>query len=507
MKKTIMPVIVLLIFSTTIWAAPGGTRAFLPFMQLTGEPAQPAKADPPQVGEQLTFWGWDLSVMPPTNRQFTATCRGVSDFGYVFVEDAQWNVAMDQTDVDAVAAAWDEESPAGSIDPDGGIYDIETSLFGAPPDVDGWPGVVLLYYELGCFMGQCFDGFYRYDDQLAGPTSNRMDMLHLEATQQDPGEAYMLGVTAHEFNHMLQMVHDLVEETWLSEALAEAAMVVAGYPTDLAWLDDFIADPTVTFLGDDTTVHYGAALLLGTYLYETGGAELLQAVTADVNDGADSVEDQLAALGQAESFAAWFGDLAAAVAADHFVDQGAADADGRFHFALLEVGELAWDDEIEDAPNKYTWECKITDGSMNALFIDLTGGAAGMQLGLDNASANGLEGAVAVVGPQALQVTRFNAASADWPNPSIGLAGAEAAIVVVANPFAGEMETAVTVAFDYSPADDDDSSSDDDDAAPADDDDDHDIDDDNDDDNAPDDDDQHGDADDDDDDNDDGCGC
>lgn len=478
MKKFVLTVIVFLLSTAVAPAAPGGTETLLPFMRLTGSPAAPAEAAPPQVGDQLTFWGWDLSVMPPTNRQFTATCRGVSDNGYVFVEDAQWNAAMDQSDVDAVLAAWDESSPAGSIDPEAGIYEIETTLFGSPPDVDGWPGVVLLYYELGCFMNQCFDGFYRYDDQLAGPTSNRMDMLHLEATQQDPGGAYMLGVTAHEFNHMLQMVQDTVEETWLSESLAEAAMVVAGYPTDAAWLDDFAADPTVTFLGDETTIHYGAALLLGTYLYETGDAALLQAVTADTADGADSIEEQLADLGMADSFAIWFGDLTAAAAADYFVDQGATDADGRFHFTYLAVGQLTWDDEIEDASAKYDWEVALAGGGLKALFIDLTGDPTGLRLSLDNTTANVVEGAVAAIGAETLAVTRFNAGSADWPAPDIDVSTAEMALVVLANPFSGDMETSVIVGFDYAPADDDDDN-DDNDAS----------------------------LDDDDDDDDDGCGC
>jgi hypothetical protein len=454
MRIAIFSLVIIILAAGPALAHRPGAMSLSPYFNFDA-PAATAQKDPaPQVGDERTFWGWDLSVMPPTDRQFTATCRGVSDFGYVFVEDAHWDLDMNQSDVDAVLSAWDEATPAGSIDPGAGIYDIETELFGDPPDVDGWPGAVLLYYDVGCFMGTCFDGFYRYDDQLTGTYSNQMDMLHLELTQSDPGGEYMLGVTAHEFNHMLQMLQDQTEESWLSEALAEAAMIVTGY-NDLGWLNDFTNNPDATFLGNDDehSLNYGAALLLGAYLYEIGGTDLIQAVTADPANGATSIEDQLAAFSLGDSFYTFFGDLAAAIAADYFVDSGAQDAAGSFHFDMLAVGEIDWDRMLTDAPAKDIWEPNLVGGSMSAARIDLENDSMILNLSVDDPSGV-LEVAVATVG-DALTVSRFNSAHADWPNLSAAVDGAETVLVILANPELDPVSVSVDIDFDQEPLDDD----------------------------------------------------
>ncbi|MHA1567938.1 MAG: hypothetical protein ACTSXZ_00585 [Alphaproteobacteria bacterium] len=491
MKKVTFLLIVFFALPAFAHAVQSGTWALRPYMNLDGVPAPRITLDaPPEVGDQTQFWVWDLSNMPPSDKQIWATCRGVSDYGYVFVEDDQWNVAMDQDDVDAILEAWDESSPAGSVDPDAGIWDIETSLFGDAPDVDGWPGVVLLYYEIGCFMGQCFDGFYRYDDQIAGPTSNLMDMLHLEATQSPPAGEYMLGVTAHEFNHMIQMTYDTNEEMWLSEALAGAAMIVAGYDTDIGWLNDFVNDPTVTFWDEEMSVHYGAALLLGTYLYEYGGIDLLQNVTADGANGENSIEDQLAALDLADTFSEFFGDMAAAIAADYFVDG----AKGPDHYEYLDIGELDWSDEIAPDFEPFTLDLTLPGGTLDAYRFDFTGADA-VSITLPEFEADALEVGFFSVTGSGVKLDRYNVTSSNWPELAIDLPDTETAVLVLANPTHSEVETSAEIRFFPTTADDDTTDDDADDDAGDDDAGDDDLDDD------------FGDDDGDDDDDDGGCGC
>ena len=463
-------------------ATPAGSLSLRPYMNLVDIPMPRAPlADPPQVGDQLQFWVWDLSAMPPSDKQIWATCRGVSDYGYVFIEDDQWNVAMDQNDVDDILAAWDESSPVGSVDPDAGIWDIETELYGDAPDVDGWPGVVLLYYEIGCFQGQCFDGFYRYIDQLSDPYSNLIDMLHLEATQSPPAGEYMLGVAAHEFNHMIQMTYDLNEDIWLSEALAEAAMIVTGYDTDIAWLNDFVADPTISFWDDEMTVHYGAALLLGTYLYEYGGVELLQAVTADGANGESSIETHLIGLGLADSFDIFFGDMAGAIAADYFVD----DAKGPDHYEYLEIGELAWTAETEPGFDPFDLDLALPDGTLDAYLFDIED-AGSVSITFPEFEADDLQVAFFSVIDGGVAMNRFNVTSETWPALSIDLPETTVTVLVLANPTNAEVATTAEIQF-YPVGGDDDAADDD---------------------TADDDDATDDDAiDDDDDDDDDGCGC
>jgi len=60
------------------------------------------------VGDTMTFWRWDLSVMPPVWILEPATCRAVTPNSYIFVADNQWNVHMDSADVAQAAYYWEE---------------------------------------------------------------------------------------------------------------------------------------------------------------------------------------------------------------------------------------------------------------------------------------------------------------------------------------------------------------------------------------------------------------
>jgi len=452
MKRTLLVLVLIVALPGLAFAVRPQAEMLRPYLHATGPLAPPAPlAAPPQVGDTHTFWVWDMSGMPPDDKQIDATCRGVSDFGYVFVEDAQWNIAMNQDDVDAIVEAWDEATPAGSIDPSEGIYDIEAELYGDPPNVDGWPGVVLLYYSMGCFMGTCFDGFFRSIDEAAGANSNLMDMLHLEAVESDPGSEYMLGVTAHEFNHMIQFMYDPNEEMWLSEALAEAAMIVTGYDTDLAWLSDFVQNPSTTFWDDGMTVHYGAALLMGTYFYEAGGVDLLNAITQDPAHGDSSVETQLADLEIADTFAYFFGDLATAIAADFFT---ADKADDPYQFELLDIGELNWTDELTPGFDLQTIELAIEAGSLVAYRFDVEG-PGGATVTFPEFEADDLQLGLISVSDSGVDVERRDVTSSDWPNTTFTLPEPSTVILVLANSTNASAETTAQVTFQPAAADDD----------------------------------------------------
>ena len=119
-----------LLCAAVAWAAPTGEDLLRPYLRTYAAPAGPGKDAPPNVGDTREFWVWDMSQMPPLDKQISATCRGVSAHGYVFVDDSEWNVSMTQTMVDAINTAWDVQTPSISVHPDEGIYEIETSMFG-----------------------------------------------------------------------------------------------------------------------------------------------------------------------------------------------------------------------------------------------------------------------------------------------------------------------------------------------------------------------------------------
>ncbi len=131
--------------------------------------------------------------------------------------------------------------------------------------------------------------------------------LHLDGTLVAPldGEK-ALSITAHELFHAIHRGYDTDEEVWMDESLAEAAMTINGYFTDQTWLGDFVNNPNKDWGpggADVTTVHYGACLAWGTYLWEQGGVDLMQALTAEAKNGWDGLEAAVASINDPRS--AW----------------------------------------------------------------------------------------------------------------------------------------------------------------------------------------------------------
>ena len=294
--------------------------------------AVPAVALAAQVGDQRQFWGWDLSVMPPADRQFDATCRGVGEHGYVWVEDAVANDLV-QADVDAILATWDTRTPAGSIHPDQGSFAVDTGVFGDPPDVDSDPKIHLLYYDIGSYQGYTFDGFFRAQDEEPGATSNLAEVLHLNSRGPNaPASDYMLAVAAHEFTHAIIYHYDKAEADWVQEALAEAAMTVCGYYTDQAAVAGFAANPQTPLIPPSSEQQdYGAALLFGTYLYERFGEGFLRDLVVEPKTDISGIQSVLDADAAGLAFADLFGEWTAANAADL-----PSQDDGRWGYTLLD---------------------------------------------------------------------------------------------------------------------------------------------------------------------------
>ncbi|MFN3468012.1 MAG: hypothetical protein ACK4WF_09985, partial [Candidatus Brocadiales bacterium] len=216
------------------------------------------------------FWTWYLQKMPPEDVRVKATCRGIGENVYVFVNDADWQRPVTQADVDRIIEVFDRSTPAH---PQKGIYQIATEV-GAPPDKDGDPKIYVLISELGEFRGHHFDGFFRYVDQTNEKGSNQLDMLYVDA--HDPTSEYHLGVLAHEFQHLIHWRYDPEEEGWVNEALSEVCMIICGYYTDERHVETFLKHTDRALV---TTVHgatsYGACLLWATYVYDRLGPEFL----------------------------------------------------------------------------------------------------------------------------------------------------------------------------------------------------------------------------------------
>ena len=376
-------------------------HGYVRFLKGPASPEAPRpvpRADPYQVGETKSFWSWDLSQMPPRDVQVPATCRALGANTYVFVADDQWGNAVDQAAVDAVAAALESATPAGSIHPEQGIVPNEIEGFGPVPDaLDVDPKVFILLMELKSFNGQQFDGFFNAFNQYtdaetmaeAGYHSNELEMVTVNSAIRSVDTDMTLSIVAHEFQHLIHWGADVDELSWVDESMAEAAMTINGYYTDLAWLQDYLHTPSAP-LYELATVHYGACLLFGSYLYERFGIQFLHSLVSDPAQGEAGFAASLAALNEVISMDELLLDWATATVGDSL---GASDP--RYSHAALEVGPPTQAGQIDSYPSQTPVQGSLSN--TGTAYLRLANSGADVRVSLGSTPLDGLLARVILV--------------------------------------------------------------------------------------------------------------
>ncbi len=295
---------------------------------LLADPGCPLSPPPnPEVGDSWVWWLWVHDPMPPHFEQHVCTVRGKSDRGYVVVRDLEWNVSMDQSDVDAILEAW-ENTSIGPY-PDQGIYEIDSLSFGEPPDqLDNDPRIYLVWFDFVISA----DGFFFWFDQFPEGTypsyhSNECEVLYLNTMSQGgPSGEYMLAVASHEFEHMIHWKYDENEDSWVNEGMAELAMWFYGNPDNIT---GFSSNPDNDLTAwDGNWSDYIQTYLWSLYFFERYGGH--PAVYAVVHEPANSIAGYNAVL-DAFGFSEDFDDAFADWVVANFLDDTDI-ADGRFGY-------------------------------------------------------------------------------------------------------------------------------------------------------------------------------
>lgn len=269
-------------------------------------PAAPALP----IGTERTFFVPDFRSM----QQYTvsAVLRGIGNFCYIFVEEAEWNIRVTAETVASIVHAFDVATPAN---PQRGIYPTLTGLFGPPPDIDQNDRVILLLLNIqdANHASQYTAGFFNPADQSRGVLrtpgfrgfpirSNEADMLYIDTQPLNPNSEVAHNVIAHEFLHLIHWRHDPHEATWVDEGCAGYASFLCGYSV-LEHVNAFEKTPSVSLIAwpetdTDTLPHYGAAFLWMLYLHEQhGGTETLTEIVRNRGTSLTGVADALALRG------------------------------------------------------------------------------------------------------------------------------------------------------------------------------------------------------------------
>ena len=280
----------------------------------------------PQIGDSWLWW-YFIHVGMPHFEQRMATVRGRTDHAYVVVEDTQWNVNFFQSDVDQILERW-ENSSIGPW-PDQGIYEINSTHLGDPPDaLDNDPRIYINYFEFGNTSDGFFFWFDQYPDGMYYPyQSNECETVYLNTMNgQNPSGEYMVSVIAHEFEHMIHWNYDENEESWVDEGMAELAMWLYGRPDVISGFNTNPDNPLTVWEGN--WADYIKTYLWSLYYYERfGGGDVARQLIAEPMNSIFGYEAVLTALGYEGGMATLFADWAVA----NYIDDPSI-GDGRYGY-------------------------------------------------------------------------------------------------------------------------------------------------------------------------------
>lgn len=271
-----------------------------------------------------TFWMWDTAQMPPRSVEVETRCVFTGPTSYLYVATDQWGVTVDESQARTLMITWEYRAGEGALDPMQGLFANDRLVFGEIPDaLDNDPRMYVLLADIPDYVNDegevfSFDGYFNAYDQMTDEEaqrstfglyhSNEVEMLYLNSRIRPVNDPYTLAVAAHELQHLVAYNYDTGDEVWMSEALAEVAMLVNGYFTDRPWVARYLSNTSIPLVTSTASGSYGAYLLWGMYLYEQLGVDFMKVVESEQQDGIRGLNRALTSAGSERDFLALFTD-------------------------------------------------------------------------------------------------------------------------------------------------------------------------------------------------------
>ncbi len=265
--------------------------------------------------QQRMFWGYNFT----TSQYYSlaATLRKTGNFTRIWVEDASWsNNYVNNNVLDELLANLETYSGSTSLDPNRGIVEIDTLLFGQPPNYDGDGIIDFLILDIrdsfnpNVSNSSFIAGYFSPTDQTNLTNSNRMDLMYLDAY---PGIFYqntyrterVLSTTAHEIQHLIHYTYDQNEELWVNEGLSELAGTFCGYGLDFPHL--FLDDATQSLVSWGGEVKDYARVNLWTlYCAEQFGLTFIKNLVQNVQNGSVGFNEAIISSGNSGNLTSVF---------------------------------------------------------------------------------------------------------------------------------------------------------------------------------------------------------
>ncbi|MCD4654241.1 hypothetical protein K8T06_09925 [bacterium] len=255
------------------------------------------------IGSEWDWYIWSLNGMPEAELK-PCTVRGSSEHAWLVVENTQWDVNVNQADVDEILNYFENES-IGSF-PSKGIWDLNIGHFGIPPDYLDQDGkIYIFYYDFDISADGYFWSFDQGCDGSGSFSSNECDAIYLNCSDNSPSGDYMVAVLAHEFQHLIHYEQDANEASWVDEGCAELAMWLFGHPDHISMFNTNPDNNLTEWNGKWSD--YIKTYLWTLYFYEQFGGEssIFDFVSEQAN-GINGFENFFVDHGYSATFAHYF---------------------------------------------------------------------------------------------------------------------------------------------------------------------------------------------------------
>ena len=189
-------------------------------------------SSPPDIGDQSTFR--IIDQLGTENQAWIEKTFRLVDRepdAYLIWVDLEELSQLTANELSSIRTALLESTPAGSVDPSQGILVNNETYFGDPPDYDGDHHTDILFYDIGGPNSLILGFVTSADIDPLAPDSvgNQADVLYLDSRA---GIGSLAPVAAHEYTHLLNLAAGFdLNYTFISEGLAEYAIVMNGYST------------------------------------------------------------------------------------------------------------------------------------------------------------------------------------------------------------------------------------------------------------------------------------
>ena len=258
------------------------------------------------IGDIETFWIVDFwryfyngtIDMNADKVQIDAELKRITDHAYVYVETG---VSFSDSMLDMMSSEF--ESP---------IHSNVTQTFGAPPDaLDGDPRITILISNFpgaasdGATVVGYFDDANQYIDSESMAMelghSNEREMIYINRAAVGLDlygdlDTLVLGVFAHEYQHLVHWGLDRDETIWFNEACSEYAMYLCGYDeTTQQHQEQYTIAPTYSLTEwQNEITQYGAVYFFLRYLAgQMGGNDAISSLSQDSRNGIEAFDGYL----------------------------------------------------------------------------------------------------------------------------------------------------------------------------------------------------------------------